>query len=218
MKKHPPFDAKRDRSELARKVLQTLSVDLQSSLAQRLATGDRLRFGRALNSLKLDDATRNALILNVKREMPALKQPELLTRRCFRRQVNSLRCLGESATLSVLDEVLPGTSRAALVARSTMGGAAESRAKPHEPLVESSLARSVDSLEVATSSVSPPAPTTNTAEGGAAESRPEESSTHPPLPDSSFAPCGSVPTESIVTLANTRRKRSREDSAERSRD
>jgi len=212
MKKHPPFDAKRDRLELARKALQTLSVDLQGSLAQRLATGDRLRFGRALNSLKLDDATRNALILNVKREMPALKQPELLTRRCFRRQVNSLRCLGESATLSVLDEVLPGTSRAALVARSTMGGAAESRAKqlpsPHESLVESSLARSVDSL---------PAPTTNTAEGGAAERHAEESSTHPPLPESSSAPCASVPTESTVTLTNTRRKRSREDSAERSR-
>merc|ERR1711924_225444 len=81
--------------------------------------------GKALNALSLDDGTRKNLLADVLKEAPALtpSQADKLMTRCFRRKVNTLRCLGQAVLLKILDEVVPGAARAAADAIDAMPSA-----------------------------------------------------------------------------------------------
>jgi len=120
MQKNPPYQQWKDKKEvkrrdIGRKALQTLSPALQDLLLQGLVAADKSRFDGALNSLAVDEPTRGVLLAEIKKEAPTLTAPqaETLVKRCFRRKVNTLRCLGQTVLLEVLDEVRPGASKAA---------------------------------------------------------------------------------------------------------
>lgn len=120
MLKNPRYENLKaeNKKEIGRKAIRTLSRELQESLCRDLSVDDKSRFDKALNALKLDDKTRASLLAEVRDESPGLRpaQAEKLVARCFRRKVNTLRCLGQRVLLTVLDEVLPGAAKAALEA------------------------------------------------------------------------------------------------------
>eukprot|EP00747_Dinoflagellata_sp_TGD_P190452 gnl/TRDRNA2_/TRDRNA2_52257_c0_seq2.p2 gnl/TRDRNA2_/TRDRNA2_52257_c0~~gnl/TRDRNA2_/TRDRNA2_52257_c0_seq2.p2 ORF type:complete len:196 (-),score=40.84 gnl/TRDRNA2_/TRDRNA2_52257_c0_seq2:132-719(-) len=126
MLKNPPYQQWKDKMGIGRKSLKTLSPAVQAKLASGLAVPAKSRFDDALNALRLDEATREAVVSELRREVPALstdKAAELVSR-CFRRKVNTLRCLGQQILLGILDEVLPGAAKAAVEAAGGSAAAA----------------------------------------------------------------------------------------------
>mmetsp|Transcript_29522 Transcript_29522/g.68726 ORF Transcript_29522/g.68726 Transcript_29522/m.68726 type:complete len:160 (-) Transcript_29522:153-632(-) len=118
MHKNPPYQQwkdRQDKSDIGRKAFQTLSPALQATLQAGLLDGpekSQTRFDDALNALKLDIPTRDALLRDLKKESPALApaQAEQLIVRCFRRKVNTLRCLGQKVLRSLLSEAFPSAA------------------------------------------------------------------------------------------------------------
>merc|ERR1712023_265018 len=106
---------KEDKQEIGRKTIKALSRPLQELLSKGLSEGDKTRFDKALNALELDEATKTTLLAEVRKEAPGLaaSQAEKLMKRCFRRKVNTLRCLGQATLIKIVEEVVPGTAKAA---------------------------------------------------------------------------------------------------------
>eukprot|EP00429_Kryptoperidinium_foliaceum_P059667 CAMPEP_0176095650 /NCGR_PEP_ID=MMETSP0120_2-20121206/47945_1 /TAXON_ID=160619 /ORGANISM="Kryptoperidinium foliaceum, Strain CCMP 1326" /LENGTH=234 /DNA_ID=CAMNT_0017429623 /DNA_START=95 /DNA_END=796 /DNA_ORIENTATION=- len=118
MQKNPPFEkwkTSEDKTRLARKALLTLSPPLQARLCEGLAAQDKAWFDARLNTLEMDGATRAAILKEVLQDAPALRPPqsERVVARCFRRKVNTLRCIGRGAVRSAFDELVPGALAAA---------------------------------------------------------------------------------------------------------
>mmetsp|Transcript_114901 Transcript_114901/g.245311 ORF Transcript_114901/g.245311 Transcript_114901/m.245311 type:complete len:220 (+) Transcript_114901:133-792(+) len=131
MHKNPPYEKWKDKAgvekaKIGREAIQSLSRELQETLSQGLSVANKSRFDSALNALKLDDATKSNLLKDLSKDAPALPAPqaEKLVKRCFRRKVNTLRCLGQQVLLTVLDEVLPGVALAAAEAAGAAAAAA----------------------------------------------------------------------------------------------
>eukprot|EP00439_Symbiodinium_sp_Y106_P029103 s3799_g3.t1 len=95
------------RVALARRNLAFLSRELQEFIADGFAREQKTRLDETLNALKpsrADEATRQNLLLAIRKELPCLpaKQAEEHLWRAFRHKVNSLRCLGRNAVLHAL--------------------------------------------------------------------------------------------------------------------
>ncbi|CAE7745858.1 unnamed protein product [Symbiodinium microadriaticum] len=95
------------RVALARRNLAFLSRELQEFIADGFAREQTTRLDDTLNALKpsrADEATRQNLLLAIRKELPSLpaKQAEEHLWRAFRHKVNSLRCLGRKPVLLAL--------------------------------------------------------------------------------------------------------------------
>merc|ERR1712190_280895 len=91
-----------------REAIRPLSQELVETLAHGIAGTDKAKFDQALNEMKLDDATREKLIIELRmRPGMAATQREQLIVKCFRSKVNALRSLGLRVLRTALEEVLP---------------------------------------------------------------------------------------------------------------
>merc|ERR1712150_278186 len=105
-----PSSAKKshDASDKCWNAIHSFSLELQESLMHGLIGNDKSKFDLVLNALKIDVATRNNILLELKVRpgVPVLQVEQLITK-AFKVKVNTLRSLGLRMIQSVLADLQP---------------------------------------------------------------------------------------------------------------
>eukprot|EP00927_Polykrikos_kofoidii_P071012 TRINITY_DN67354_c0_g1_i1.p1 TRINITY_DN67354_c0_g1~~TRINITY_DN67354_c0_g1_i1.p1 ORF type:complete len:266 (-),score=52.96 TRINITY_DN67354_c0_g1_i1:162-959(-) len=121
MQKNPPYQAWKDDKgkdgkayQIGMAAFSTLSHALQEKFSRCLASaGDFGRFNRSLDALSVDEKTRETLLKEMKCESQSGPGIEKKVAKLFRKQINTLRSLGQKVVMLVIEETYPGTSEAA---------------------------------------------------------------------------------------------------------